>query len=72
MSAEGNSQREIAEKLGISRNTVSTYLKKEDFSPAPPTRGGGRSPLMEPHADVVAGWLESDRDRPRNSNSNSE
>ena len=20
---------------------------------------------MEPHADVVAGWLESDRDRPR-------
>ena len=33
MSAEGRSEREIARELGISRNTVAKYVRKEDFSP---------------------------------------
>lgn len=65
MAAAGHSQREIARRLEVSRNTVAKYAAKEDFSPAPPTSAGRRSPTMEPHAAVVAQWLESDRDRPR-------
>ena len=65
MSAEGYSQREIADKLKISRNTVSKYESKEDFSPKPPVREGRASPTMEPHAEVVESWLLGDRDRPR-------
>lgn len=65
LGAEDWSQREIAEKLKISRNTVSKYLAQEDFSPEPPVRRARRSPTMDPHAKAVEGWLLGDRDRPR-------
>jgi len=57
MSAEGHSQREIAKKLEVSRNTVAKYAAKDDFSPAPPTVAARRSPTMDPHAAVVVGCL---------------
>ncbi len=65
MSAEGYPQREIAEKLDVSRNTVAKYAARDDFSPPPPVAGERTSPTMAPHAAAVGSWLESDRDRPR-------
>ena len=65
MSAEGRSEREIARELGISRNTVAKYVRKEDFSPEPPVRRRRASPTMEPYAGAVESWLLEDRGRPR-------
>jgi transposase len=55
MSAEGRSEREIARELGISRNTVAKYVRKEDFSPEPPVRRRRASPTMEPYAGMGVG-----------------
>lgn len=62
---EGMSQREIAKKLGISRNTVSKYLKEDE----PPTtiqrkrEYGGRklSPETERVLPIIDQWLKEDQ-----------
>lgn len=65
MHARGCSQREIARDLGISRNTVARYVGKGDFSPAPPTTVERGRPAIDPYADTVSRWLESDAAAPR-------
>lgn len=60
----GLSQREIAKRLGISRDSVAKYSSEEDFSPKPPTRakrpGGSVIAANEP---IIAQWLEDDQSR---------
>lgn len=60
----GRSQREIAEALHVSRNTVSKYVS-EDLSPQPPVSPARTSPTMEPYAEEVVSWLEADLLAPR-------
>lgn len=65
MHARGCSEREIARTLGISRNTVSKYVRKGDFSPEPPVAPAPDRPTMRPHARTVESWLEADLGAPR-------
>ncbi|WP_367618721.1 helix-turn-helix domain-containing protein [Yaniella sp.] len=44
----GWSQREIAKRLGISRDSVAKYSAQQDFSPKPP------APMKRPGGSVVA------------------
>ena len=56
---KGLSQRKIAKKLGISRNTVKKYLENPEF---PESRKGGRKrkSLLDPYRDNIKAWLEED------------
>lgn len=66
LDAEGVSGREIARRLGISRDSVAKYVAVEDFSPSAP------SPAARPGSVVLTGleavierWLLEDERRPR-------
>jgi transposase len=61
LSRKGMSQRKIAKKLGLSRNTVKKYLENPKF---PGIRGGlrKRKSLLDPYGDTINTWLEEDLD----------
>lgn len=66
LDAEGASGRQIAEQLGINRETVAKYVSREDFSPRPPAvfkRPGGS--VIAAFTAVVDAWLTEDESRPR-------
>ncbi|KDP84854.1 hypothetical protein CF70_017105 [Cupriavidus sp. SK-3] len=55
--------REIARRLGISRNTVRRYLRPDVTAPAYPTR---QSPSkLDGHAAKLATWLKTEANKPR-------
>jgi len=58
---KGLSQRKIARKLGISRNTVKKYIDDPEF---PESRGRvrKRKSLLDPYQDNIKTWLEEDLD----------
>ena len=57
----GESVSGIAAATGVSGPTVRKYIAAGDLSPRPPaTRGGTSSPMMEPYAETVEGWLRED------------
>jgi len=55
------SQRKIAKRLGLSRNTVKKYLKNPEF---PGIQAGirKRKSLLDPYHDTIKTWLEEDMD----------
>lgn len=56
---QGQSQRQTARELELSRNTVAKYAAREDFSPAPKiTKPRSK---MEPYAGIVTSWLAQAR-----------
>jgi len=61
LARNGMSQRTIAKKLGISRNTVKKYLDNPEF---PGFRAGirKRKSLLDPYHDTIKTWLEEDMD----------
>jgi transposase len=61
LSRKGMSQRKIAKKLGLSRNTVKKYLENPGF---PESRGriGKRKSLLDPYTHTVNTWFEEDLD----------
>ena len=57
----GESVSGIAAATGVSGPTVRKYIAAGDLSPRPPaTRGRTSSPMMEPYAETVEGWLRED------------
>jgi transposase len=58
---KGISQRKIARRLGISRNTVKKYIENPEF---PESRWGARKrkSLLDPYRDTIKTWLEEDMD----------
>lgn len=66
LDARGVSGRQIAEELGVSRDSVAKYVAAEDFSPQPPgprTRPG-RSALAG-FTEQIEAWLTEDLAKPR-------
>jgi transposase len=61
LNRKGMSQRRIAKKLGISRNTVKKYLENPGF---PRILAGmrKRKSLLDPYHDTIKTWLEEDMD----------
>jgi transposase len=66
LDAQGVSGRQIAARLGVSRDSVAKYVSEEDFSPQPPV------PVTRPDRSVLAGltdqiqvWLTEDLQQPR-------
>ncbi|GAA2045552.1 hypothetical protein GCM10009720_28040 [Yaniella flava] len=60
----GLSQREIAKRLAISRDSVAKYANQEDFSPQPPaetTRPGAS--VVAAYASIIEQWLVEDQGR---------
>ena len=56
--------REISRRTNMSRNTISDWLKKEVMSePKYPQRQV--TCLIDPYADQLRQWLETDRHRPK-------
>ena len=64
---EGMSGRKIANKLGVSRDSVAKYLAVEDFSPTPPkaSRRNKRVVMTKKVCAFIAEVLEADRGMPR-------
>lgn len=64
---EGMSGRQIACRLGVSRDSVAKYLAVEDFSPPVPARPrrNARLVMTEQVCAFIAGILEEDRGTPR-------
>ena len=60
----GVSQREIAKRLSISRDSVAKYLNQQDFSPQPqpPAKRPGGSVLAS-YASIIDRWLVDDQKR---------
>ena len=58
---KGVSQRQIARKLGISRNTVKKYVENPEF-PESRWRRKKRKSLLDPYRDNIKTWLEEDMD----------
>ncbi|WP_181015263.1 winged helix-turn-helix transcriptional regulator, partial [Pseudomonas syringae] len=55
--------REIARRLGISRNTVRRYLRADVTAPAYPAR---QSPSkLDGHAAKLSAWLKTEANKPR-------
>ncbi|MFC5932049.1 IS21 family transposase [Cryobacterium melibiosiphilum] len=66
LDSHGIAGREIARRLGVSRDAVAKYTGQQNFSPKPPT------PVPRPAGSAVAGfedtietWLTEDQRRPR-------
>ena len=61
LNRKGMSQRKIAKKLGLSRNTVKKYLENQEL---PGSRVGTRKrkSLLDPYRDNIKTWLEEDLD----------
>lgn len=57
---DGDSITDIANKTGVSRDTVYKYLRKDDFSPQIPTKTEHPSKL-DPYRQIIESWLDSDR-----------
>jgi transposase len=55
----GLTQREIARKLGISRNTVKKYLENQGILESHRT-GGIRKSLLDPYTGNIVSWLDED------------
>lgn len=55
----GLSQRTIARRLGISRNTVKKYLNAPEECLKNP-QPYHRASILEPHYDAIKAWLEED------------
>ncbi len=58
---KGLSQRKIARKLGISRNTVKKYLEDLELA-GEHRRTRKRKSLLDPYKDNIKAWLEEDMD----------
>jgi transposase len=58
---KGVSQRQIARKLGISRNTVKKYLEDPQF-PETRWKARKRKSLLDPYRGNIRSWLEEDMD----------
>jgi len=56
---KGLSQRKIARKLGISRNTVKKYLENPEFLDSQ-KREGKRKSLLDPYIGNIEAWLSED------------
>jgi transposase len=56
---KGLSQRQIARKLGISRNTVKKYLENPEF-PDSQKRKRKRKSLLDPYIGNIEAWLSED------------
>jgi len=61
MKRQGLSQREIARKLGISRNTVKKYIENKDHAERDRSKTKRKSQLDPFHGNIVA-WLKEDMD----------
>ena len=59
LKGKGLSQRKIARKLGISRNTVKKYLENPEF-PDNQKRKGKRRSLLDPYMGNIEAWLSED------------
>lgn len=55
----GLSQRKIARKMGISRNTVKKYIEHQGY-PAVETKKRKRKSLLYPFTDNIDSWLDED------------
>jgi len=58
---KGLSQRQIARKLGISRNTVKKYIENPEF-PEGKYKRGRRKSLLDPFQENIEAWLKEDTD----------
>lgn len=59
MMRKGLTQRRIARKLGISRNTVKKYIDNKGY-PEPERSKIHRKSLLDPFQGNIAAWLEED------------
>ena len=59
MMRKGLTQRQIAKKLGISRNTVKKYIDNQGY-PEPDRSKTNRKSLLDPFQGNIAAWLEED------------
>lgn len=57
---DGRSITDIANKTGVSRDTVYKYLKKDDFSPKAPTKIAHPSKL-DPYRKIIESWIDEDK-----------
>lgn len=64
LDAKGVPWREIARRLGVSRETVRKYAQTEDCSPKPASRPA-RASGIDAYAQVVDAWLGADLRMPR-------
>lgn len=65
MDADGAGPTEIAEALGVCRNSVYKYSRMEDLSPQPPVAERRKRPAIDRYADFIVGILVDDRSVPR-------
>ena len=65
MHARGDSDRSIAARLGISRNTVARYVRMPDMSPVTPMLRNAPHPATDAWARLVMAWLRDDLAVPR-------
>ncbi len=56
---KGLTQRQIAKKLGISRNTVKKYIENQGY-PERDRSKPNRKSLLDPFQGNLAAWLEED------------
>ncbi len=56
---KGLTQREIARKLGISRNTVKKYIEEPQLA-FEPIRRTPRPSMLDPFEDNIKAWIEED------------
>lgn len=65
MDADGAGPTEMAEALGVSRNSACKYSKMEGLSPQPPVAERRKRPAIDRYAGLVVGILVDDRSVPR-------
>ena len=66
LDAEGVPGREIARRLGVSRDSVTKYASQGDFSPTPPpARKRPAGSVLAGFTGLIDQWLDDDQRRPR-------